>query len=229
MNPKLLLFDIDGTLLSAHGIPKKAMANVLAKRYSNFQYDQLYDFSGRTDQEIIEHLLHYDNRDFSETLIHEILSEFCIELEKEIMNGQPPEIHPGVNRLLPKLGNIENVFLGLVTGNVSEGARLKLEAVDFQQYFQIGGFGDDSKDRNDLPPVAQNRAEKHFNITFKSDDIWIIGDSIYDISCAQENGFRCLAVSTGKTSKEKLAAANPEFLVDDLSDLELIRKILIES
>jgi phosphoglycolate phosphatase-like HAD superfamily hydrolase len=205
------------------------MATVLARRYNNFQYDHFYDFSGRTDQEIIGHLLQNDNRDFSVSLIQEILAEFCIELEKEIKNGQPPEIHPGVKRLLRTMGNTENIFLGLVTGNVSEGARIKLEAVDMQHYFPIGGFGDDSKDRNDLPPIAKKRAEKYFKRTFKSDDIWIIGDSIYDIVCAQENYMRCLAVSTGKTSKEKLAASNPEFLVDDLSDLEKIQKILVES
>jgi beta-phosphoglucomutase-like phosphatase (HAD superfamily) len=92
MKPKLLLFDIDGTLISARGIPKKAMATVLARRYSTFQYDQSYDFSGRTDPEIIEYLLRYDNREFSDTLIKEILRDFCIELEKEFFDGHRPEI-----------------------------------------------------------------------------------------------------------------------------------------
>jgi phosphoglycolate phosphatase-like HAD superfamily hydrolase len=229
MNPKLILFDIDGTLMSAHGIPKKAMVSVLARRYHTFRYDQMYDFSGRTDPEIIEHLLQYDDREFSITLIKEILGEFCIELEKEFDNGQKPEIHPGVERLIQKLDGIANVFLGLVTGNVSEGARIKLEAVDLHKYFPIGGFGDDSKDRNDLPPIAKKRAEIHFNKLFELKNIWIIGDSIYDIKCAQKNELRCLAVSTGKTSKDDLFAADPEFLENDLSDLDRIHKILIYS
>jgi phosphoglycolate phosphatase-like HAD superfamily hydrolase len=227
MNPKLLLFDIDGTLLSAHGVPKIAMATVLERRYQCFEYDTNYDFSGRTDPQIVEHLLKYDNREYSEDLTDEILGEFCIELNKEIVNGKKPVIHPGVCDLVEKLSITENVYLGLVTGNVSEGARIKLEAVDLQTYFPIGGFGDDSKDRNELPPIAKLRAEKYFSTKFLSNDIWIIGDSIYDVECAQKNGLRCLAVATGKTSKDKLIEANPEFIEEDFSDLDKIQHVLI--
>jgi len=229
MNPKLLLFDIDGTLISARGMPKKAMATVLGRRYSTFQYDQSYDFSGRTDPEIIEHLLQYDNRNFSGALINEILQEFCIELEKEICDGHKPLINPGIEDLIERLRVTDNVCLGLVTGNVAEGARIKLEAADLHQYFPVGGFGDDSKDRNELPPIAQRRAEIHFNKIFENKDIWIIGDSIHDISCARNNDLRCLAVSTGRTSREELADENPEFLENDLSDLEKIHEILVNS
>jgi phosphoglycolate phosphatase-like HAD superfamily hydrolase len=229
MNPKLLLFDIDGTLLTARGVPKKAMATVLSRRYLKFRYDVSYDFSGRTDPQIIEHLLQYDNRDFSDDLIKEILEEFCIELEKEFYDGQKPEIHPGVQVLIPQMRKKEHVFLGLVTGNVSEGARIKLEAAEMHHYFPIGGFGDDSKDRNELPPIAQKRAESHYNKIFEPENIWIIGDSVHDIKCAQINGLRCLAVSTGYTSKEDLEAVYPEYLENDLSDLNRISKILLQS
>jgi phosphoglycolate phosphatase-like HAD superfamily hydrolase len=119
--------------------------------------------------------------------------------------------------------------LGLVTGNIAEGARIKLEAVDLYKYFPIGGFGDDSKDRNDLPPIAQKRAETYYRVNFATDDIWIIGDSVHDIYCAQKNGLRCLAVSTGWTSREKLANADPEFLEDNLSDTQKIQDILLNS
>jgi phosphoglycolate phosphatase-like HAD superfamily hydrolase len=229
MNAKLLLFDIDGTLLSAHGAPKEAMSAVLARRYERFQYDQTYDFSGRTDPQIVEHLLQYDNRKYTDDLIKKILREFCVELDQVMMNGKKPEIHPGVEKLIQELAKNENVCLGLVTGNVSAGARIKLKAVELHPYFPIGGYGDDSKHRNDLPPIAKERAEKHYGQIFTSSDIWIIGDSIYDVECAQKNGFRCLAVSTGKTSKERLMAAKPEYLEDDLSDTEKIRSILINS
>jgi phosphoglycolate phosphatase-like HAD superfamily hydrolase len=227
MNAKLLLFDIDGTLLSAHGAPREAMATVLARKYEHFQYDQSYDFSGRTDPQIVEHLLQHDNREFTDELIRTILDEFCIELKAVLMNGRKPEVHPGVEKLIQEFNENENVCLGLVTGNVSDGARIKLRAVDLHPYFPIGGFGDDSKDRNDLPPIARERAEKYFKHKFNANDIWIIGDSIYDIECAQVNGFRCLAVSTGKTSKERLIAAKAEYLEDDLSDTEKIRAILL--
>jgi len=229
MNQRLLLFDIDGTLLSARGVPRRAMSRVLSRRYSNFNYDVSYDFSGRTDPQIIEHLLRYDNREFSDMLVVEILSDFCIELESEFSDGLKPEVYPGVSRLIRQLAMNENVFLGLVTGNVSKGARIKLKSADLNHYFPVGGFGDDSKDRNQLPPIAQKRAEIHYNTYFNPKDIWIIGDSVHDISCARNNDLRCLAVSTGKTSKEDLEAENPDYLENDLSDSDRIQDILLHS
>ena len=205
MTPRLLLFDIDGTLLSVPGIPKKAMSTVLSRRYSGFNFDVSYDFSGRTDRLIIEHLLQYDNREISDNLVTEILDEFCIELEREIYDGYEPEIYPGVVRLIRRLE----------------------KTAELHHYFPVGGFGDDAKDRNQLPPIARKRAETYYHTTFKPENIFIIGDSVRDISCAHINGFRCLAVSTGKTSKEDLAAANPDFLESDLSELERILDILL--
>ena len=227
MKPKLLLFDIDGTILSAHDAPRKAMSSVLAKRYIDFRYDRDYDFSGRTDPQIVEHLLRFDGRECTEPIIEEILHEFCLELAKEINNGQTPVLYPGIPDLIRTLHDLDGVFLGLVTGNVSEGARIKLEAARLNDYFSIGGFGDDSKDRNELPPIATKRAESHFQKCFEAEDIWIIGDSIYDVECAQKNNLRCLAVGTGKTSNEKLKSANPEFYVNDLSDVAAIKDILV--
>ena len=227
MIPRLLLFDIDGTLLSARGMPKKAMSKVLSRRYSGFNYDVSYDFSGRTDPQIIEHLLKYDNREVSDNLVTEILHDFCNELEREISDGQKPEIYPGVGSLIQRMEIMENIYLGLVTGNVSRGARIKLESAGLDHYFPVGGFGDDAKDRDQLPPIARKRAEIHYHTIFKPENILIIGDSVHDISCARNNGFRCLAVSTGKTSKEDLAAANPDFLESDLSEVEKIQDILV--
>ena len=227
MNPKLLLFDIDGTLISARGIHKIAMGKVLARRYSTFKYDSAYDFSGRTDPEIVENLLRYDNKEISDDLLNEILTEFCIELKKEFLINKKPLIHIGVEKLILELQANNTVFLGLVTGNIAEGARIKLESVGLYKYFPVGGFGDDSKNRNDLPPIARKRAEIHYNVNFAPADIWIIGDSVHDIYCAQKNGLRCLAVSTGWTSREELAIADPEFLEDDLSDTKKIQEILL--
>jgi phosphoglycolate phosphatase len=227
MKPKLLLFDIDGTLISARGFPKIAMEKVLSLRFPNIKYDHSYDFSGRTDPEIIEYLLGYDDLEITDHLEEEILRDFCIELETMFLNGQKPFILVGVHELMKELLLQKNVYLGLVTGNISKGAKIKLEAAGLYQYFPIGGFGDDSKDRNDLPPIARERAKKYYGEDFEARDTWIIGDSIHDIRCAQNNNMRCLAVSTGWTSRETLAAGNPEFLVNDLSDFKIIQEILL--
>ena len=227
MNKKLLLFDIDGTLLSTHGIPRIAMGNVLKDRYKQFKYDDYYNFSGRTDWQIVEHLLAFDNRDEKESVVHQILDDFAVELAKQLANGKQPLVYPGVQSLLEFLAAKEEIYLGLVTGNISKGARIKLNAAELNHYFPIGGFGDDAKDRDALPPIALERAKEHFGIEPQNEDIWIIGDSIYDIQCARVNGLRTLAVSTGLTDHEVLAAENPEYLVPDFTDTEQTIKILL--
>lgn len=229
MTSKLCLFDIDGTLIYTHGIPRKAMKKVLTKRYANFSYDDQFNYSGRTDWEIIEHLLSFDRREVTTDIIHEILDDFSFELERQLKNGKKPFIYPGVLELLTKLSELGHIFLGLVTGNIEVGAKIKLTAAGLAHHFPIGGFGDDSKNRNDLPPIAIARAYEYYQIQLNRQDTWIIGDSIRDVFCAQKNNLRCLAVSTGWTHYDELKAVNPEYLVKDLSDTESILKILLES
>ena len=224
---KLLLFDIDGTLLSARGIPKTVMSRVLANRYEDMKYDHTYDFSGRTDPEIIEYLLTYDNRRSDPDLITSILKDFAAELESEFAGQHKPFLLEGVQELILALAELEEVCLGLVTGNITKGARIKLEAVGLESFFPVGGFGDDSKYRNSLPPIAIARAEAYYGRQFKKNDIWIIGDSIYDIACAKHNNLRCLAVASGLTAQAILAESRPEYLKADLSDLENILNILL--
>jgi phosphoglycolate phosphatase len=228
MKSKLLLFDIDGTLISARGIPRKAMKRVLQKRYDNFSYDGEFNFSGRTDWEIVEHLLSYDRRTVSQREVAQILKDFAHELQHEFQDGIKPLIHPGVENLLSKLNETENVHLGLVTGNISRGAMVKLSAAGLHDYFPIGGFGDDAKVRRELPRFAIERATAYYDLTFDNKNIWIIGDSIFDIDCAKVNNLRSLAVCTGWTPREELQKHQPEFLEDDLSDIYKIMNIFLE-
>jgi phosphoglycolate phosphatase-like HAD superfamily hydrolase len=229
MKTKLFLFDIDGTMIYTHGIPRKAMRKVLNNRYPNFRYDKNFNFSGRTDWEIIEHLLRFDKKENTPEIIHKLLGEFAIVLEQGLKNGKKPFIYPGIEELLKQLNVFDNAYLGLVTGNIEKGAQIKLNAAGLSQYFPIGGYGNDSKYRNDLAPLAIKRAQAHYGIYTEKENTWIIGDSIYDIFCAQHNNLRCLAVSTGWTHYDELKSANPEYLVKDLSDVKSILKILLET
>lgn len=225
MKNKLLLFDIDGTLISTHGIPRQTMGKVLKQRFDNFVYDDDFNFSGRTDWEIVEHLLHSDNRKVTDEIVHQILNSFVRELEIQLENGEKPLIFPGVINLLNRISSEENIYLGLVTGNVSKGAEIKLSAAGLWNYFPVGGYGDDSKLRSELPPIAIRRAESHFNLDFSISDIWIIGDSIRDVACARDNRLRSLAVSTGWTEHNILQQSQPDYLVKDLSDLEYVMDV----
>ena len=157
----------------------------------------------------MEHLLQYAEVEWKITkeLVHDILNDFVLELKKVLHNGFQPLVYPGIHDLIKNLVSRDNVKLGLVTGNVREGARLKLTRAKLNTFFAIGGFGDDSNNRNDLPPLAIQRAQHHYNITFHRNDVWIIGDSIHDIICAKVNGLRSLAVATGWTEYEELQEA----------------------
>ena len=217
---KLLFFDIDGTILSTKGVPRKAMKRVLERRFNNFTYDDAYNYSGRTDWQIVDHLLDYGKidypRDYESLKI--IFLEFAEELEKEIQNGLIPLVYDGVVKLIKTLDEMNNCNLGLLTGNIARGAKLKLQAVELHKYFPIGAFGDDAKERNDLVDVAINRAQSFHDAKVIKKNTWIIGDSIYDIRCAHANNLRSLAVCTGLTSRKELEKENPEYIVDTFED-----------
>lgn len=225
MNDKLLLFDIDGTLISTHGIPRKAMGKVLMERYDNFNYDDGFNFSGRTDWEIVEHLLRFDDRKVDTETVHSILDSFAAELDVHLKNGKKPLIYPGVIELLERLSQSENIYLGLVTGNILRGAEIKLSSAGLWGYFPVGGYGDDARNRSDLPPIAIERARDHYKISFKEPDIWIIGDSTRDVACAKDNRLRSLAVSTGWTEYDVLKKCQPDHLLTDLSALDHLMNI----
>jgi phosphoglycolate phosphatase len=227
MRAKLLLFDIDGTLLLARGIPKIVLKKVLVNRFPGFRFNEDFDYSGRTDPEIIEDLLHFADIHNQDHLVDDILHDFTAMVQQEFSRNHKPYLLPGVAQLISKLSNLENVYLGLVTGNIAEGARIKLQSVHLLKYFPVGAFGNDSKNRLDLPPIALQRAENYYGRKFDKRDTWIIGDSIFDVACARENNLRCLAVASAYTSYDKLAAAGAEFLENDLSDPTKIIDILL--
>jgi phosphoglycolate phosphatase-like HAD superfamily hydrolase len=190
------------------------------------KYDHSHDFSGR---QIRNHRISvaYDNQNGNRQLIKSILDEFALELKMEFSRNTKPFLLKGVDTIVTRLAKLKDAYLGLVTGNIAEGARIKLESVGLHSFFPVGGFGDDSKYRNKLPPIAISRAEAYYETTFMKKDIWIIGDSVYDIACASNNGLRCLAVASGKTDYSRLEAVRPEFLEQDLSDADKILDILL--
>ena len=227
-SPKLLLFDIDGTLITGRGIPKKVFLQTVGKRYPNYPAEKDFRFSGLTDPVIVQKILEVSGApDFdNHTLINEILNEFLDCLQKNMNKDNPPHLLSGVSELLEACHKIDECFLGLVTGNMERGAEIKLSAADLDHYFPVGAFGSDNYDRNLLPPLAVKRAEKFYNISFSKENIWIIGESIHDVRCAKANGLRCLAAAASTTTEEELHAEQPDAVLKDLSDLQKIMNIL---
>jgi phosphoglycolate phosphatase-like HAD superfamily hydrolase len=226
---RLILFDIDGTLLSARGIPRKTLLAVLHRRYPGLKLGDEYRFDGRTDWEIVAHLLRAAGleRETGDTNVLGLLSEFSDALEAELKRSEPPLVFPGVRELLEELaGRRPDVCLGLVTGNTARGAQLKLGAAGLASYFPVGGFGSDAMERAKLPPIAVERAERFYGFAFAKENIWIVGDNVFDIRCAHENGLKCLIVCTGHSTRENLAKESPEALVDDFRDTRRVLALL---
>jgi phosphoglycolate phosphatase-like HAD superfamily hydrolase len=226
-SPKLLLFDIDGTLISTNGVAGKIMLEVLQEEiHQSIEYD-IKVFVGSTDRLILRQFIEKTSVPIKDIdiVIDKVLMKYLSELETKLFLPNKVKMHNGVLNLLERLIDDEFFKMGLLTGNIKAGAHLKLGAVNLGSYFPIGAFGDDAIDRNSLPPIAINRAEKYFGTTFPVQNVWIIGDSPRDIICANSNGLRSMAVASGWNSIEELKEYNPDILLNDLADTDRIIEI----
>jgi phosphoglycolate phosphatase len=214
---KLLLFDIDGTLVDCGGQPKPLFGEALEEIYGARGDIRGYDFSGKTDPRIVVDLM--SAAGVPEPVIHQRLPElrdaYLARLE-ERLEPEGVRILPGVVELLTTLAEREDVVLALLTGNWERGAGIKLGSVGLRRFFAFGSFGDGQTDRRDLPPVAWARAVEHCGRSFQPEETWIVGDSLLDVDCARAHGIPCFAVATGRTAATALAAAGAQQVVADL-------------
>lgn len=222
---RLVLFDIDGTLLSAGRAARESVLKALGRAYewsARPEHDDRarYDFSGKTDPQIVRELVAGSvGPELCEASLERALAIYLEELRARLT---PESVvpKPGIAELLRRLDSEPGVTLGLLTGNLEEGARLKLEPPGFNRYFPFGAFGSDCADRYQLPAVAVERARAHCGRDFAGKAIVIVGDSVHDVACGRSLGVRAVAVATGPTPSERLAAAEPDVLLRDFADVE---------
>ena len=214
---KLVLFDIDGTLVDCGGQARLAFADALRHVTGTTGGLDNYDFSGKLDGRIVTDLLVGMGMSADEvgTTLPEVREAYLERLERSLDVARMTLL-PGVGELLQSLAARDNITLGLLTGNWERGGRIKLSRFDLNRYFPFGSFGDDALERTELPPVAMARAAVAVGRAFTSDETVIVGDSQLDVACARAHGIRCLAVATGKTDAAILAAEEPEWLLDTL-------------
>ena len=223
MTQKLVLFDIDGTLLISNGAGRRALITVLSEKIGDPAVFGRVRFDGKTDPQIIVELLREAGHDepSREALVEPMAEQYLELLEAELVSpdGPRPALMPGATELLDLLDDDERVTLGLVTGNLVRGAALKLRSVGIDpERFAVGAFGSDSANRPDLPPIAAQRAEPFFGRIPTGEEIVIIGDTPADVTCGQSLGVRAIAVATGNYSSEELSAAGAYFVVENLVD-----------
>ena len=219
MNLKLVLFDIDGTILLTRGSGRRSLEAALERVLGQSIRTEGIAFAGRTDRQILRDILGAAGIDL--TRANGILGEIEVAYQEEMRRLLAPEdvsVLPGVRSLVESLAREPDVHLALVTGNLEPMAYLKLEAVRLAHYFPFGAFGSDAEDRNELPAIALARAQAHTGHRFESSSVFIIGDTVHDVQCSRSIGCRTVIVCTGTYSRQELAPHAPDLLLDDLSD-----------
>lgn len=222
---RLVLFDIDGTLLTAGGSGKRAFRDALVEVFGTTGPIDEYSFAGRTDPQIARELLAADGLESAriDAGMDALWEVYLRHFAREVAAAEVRTL-PGVPALVDRVEAAGNgVVLGLLTGNVREGARLKLEraGLGFRR-FRVGAYGSDHADRPELPAVAVARAEALTGHLYRGKEIVIVGDTPFDIACGEHLGVRTIAVATGGHGEDELAACGPDHLFADLADTERV-------
>jgi phosphoglycolate phosphatase-like HAD superfamily hydrolase len=210
------LFDVDGTLISSGGAGKAALEAGLAELFGIHEALRI-PLSGRTDRAILLDLFQVHSLpDTPEN--HQRLREAYLRHLPACLTRCLGRVLPGVTALLEHLKGRRDAAIGLLTGNVRAGARVKLGHFGLFDYFAFGGFGDLHHDRDDVAREALSETRRHLGNDIPAERIWVIGDTPLDVRCARAIGAKAAAVVTGWHAREELAACGPDVLLDDLSD-----------
>jgi phosphoglycolate phosphatase-like HAD superfamily hydrolase len=221
---RLLLWDIDGTLISTGAAGHRAIARATAARFGGGDLDGV-EIAGRTDVGIGRQILSKYHAPVNDKSVHLFLDLYVELLEEELPLGKG-RVLPGVLELLEDAMTKPDITLGLLTGNLERGARLKLEHYDLWRFFAFGAFADDHHDRNELGAFALSRAHETTGIDFAPAQVDVIGDTGHDIVCGKAFGARTIAVATGPWPREQLAEHEPDFLFDDLANVDEVKRKL---
>ena len=225
---KLLLFDIDGTLLLTGRAGEHALRTALRERFGVEDDLSSISFAGSTDGAIVRQMFEANAIPHTSENVADLLDGYVHHLGLELPRREG-KVLPGIVELLEALHGREDCVLGLLTGNIERGAELKLSHYGVWDYFEFGAFADDHVDRNKLGPVAHSRAVEKHGTGFEPEDVFVLGDTPRDIDCARAAGFVAVAIATGSCGKEALAAHKPDFLFDDLSDTQGVIRTLLGS
>lgn len=214
---RLLLFDIDGTLITSGGAGEAALKDAMLSRFGVQEDLDGIILAGATDLRIARELLEKHGIPVSPGNVSALIDAYIGHLSERI-GRHDGRLLPGIIPLLNILSEREDAVLALLTGNVSRGAEIKLTHYGVWDFFEFGAFADDHHDRNELGKFARERARERHGEEFPPSRIYVIGDTPKDIECGRAIGACTVAIATGHYSPAELKAHRPDFLFEDLSD-----------
>ena len=218
---RLFLFDVDGTLVTARGAGRAAFGRALQATYGTPGAVDVYDFRGKTDPRIVWDLMRGAALDDAAITrgLDAFFAAYLEELRRAIGDGSRVQVMPGVAAVVSALAARDDALVGLLTGNIEAGARLKLAPTGLWPLFSVGAFGSDDMDRRRLPAIARARARLVAGRDFPFARVTIIGDTPLDVDCARACGAVAVAVATGQHPQEELAACEPDHIFADFTDV----------
>ncbi len=225
---RLFLFDIDGTLIDAHGAGRIAITRALMEVFGTAGPIERYDFRGKTDPRIVLDLMRAAGvRDPDVTAsLSACFDAYLRELTALVGNGRPVDVLPGIADVVRELAARADAVVGLLTGNIERGAQVKLAQTGLWPLFRVGAYGSDDADRRRLPAIACARARGQTGHDFPFERVTIIGDTPLDIDCARACGARAVAVATGHHRTGELAACGPDLVFADFADVPAVLRAL---
>ncbi len=231
MPRRLVLWDIDGTLLSTGPVGRLAL-ELGACRAAGLDAVPDVAMGGKTDPQIVRELL--TGAGLADRELERVLPQALDEAQRVLAAAIPRirdegTVHPGVRELLEALSAVDGVRQSLLTGNIAANALVKVSAFGLDRYLdtEIGAYGTDHLERDGLVPVALERAKERRGETYRPDEVWVIGDTVRDLQCARAGGVRCLIVGTGHDGFDAVRALDADAVVESLADTDLVLKVLV--
>lgn len=229
---RIVLFDIDGTLLRSGGAGRASMERALTEVFGSPGSSE-YHYGGKTDRQIVRDLMRREGftDDSIDAQMDQLLESYVAGLPGELESrSRTVLVCDGVIELLDALDKEERVVVGLLTGNIETGARAKLTAAGIEpSRFRVNAFGSDRELRPELPAVAQRRASELLGVEVQGNRLVIIGDTPHDIQCGEAIGARAIAVATGGYSVEQLAAYEPYALFETLGETDAVLSAIMNA
>ena len=223
---RLVLFDIDGTLLSTTGHGVEAMMLAYTAVWGRDPRQVAYSMSGKTERRISFELL--EKLGFSREEVEPRLSDWFELYPRELEKCIAPEttrVFPGVRELVEAVSNEPNLVLGLLTGNCEAAAKIKLDTAGLNG-FQVGAFGEHHEDRADLVPLAIRAAQRTLGRNFSEASIMVIGDTPNDSHCGKASGASTIAVATGRYTADELATHDPDHVFESFAEVDAVLEAL---